>query len=48
MTTYKSLSLILVSPPKPKVVATIDGVVTGALGSIVLTYYFTITLVVNI
>jgi hypothetical protein len=34
----------------PKVVTTIDSVVTGALGSIVLTYYsfLTITIVVNI
>ena len=30
---------MLVSPPKPKVVATIDSVVTGTLGSIVLTCY---------
>ena len=36
--TYKSLSGMLVSP-NLKVVTTIDSVITGALGSIVLTYY---------
>jgi hypothetical protein len=41
---------MLVSPsnPKPKVVTTVDSVVTGTLDGIILTYYFTITLVVNI
>ena len=41
---------MLVSPPnpKPKVVTTIDSAVTSALGGIILTYYSTITLVVNI
>jgi hypothetical protein len=40
ITTYKLLSYILVSPldPKPKVIAAMDGVVTGALGGIMLTY----------
>jgi len=33
MTTYKSVSAILVSP-NPKVVAAVNGIVTGALGSI--------------
>jgi hypothetical protein len=39
VTTYKSLSCILVSPldPKPEVVAAVDSVVTGALGGIMLT-----------
>jgi hypothetical protein len=50
ITIYKSLSYILVSllDTKPKVVAAVDSVVTACLGSIVLTYYFTITLVVII
>jgi hypothetical protein len=39
---------MLVSPPNPKVVSAVDSVVTSALGGIVLTYYYTITLVVNI
>jgi hypothetical protein len=41
ITTYKLLSYILVSPPdpKPKVIATVDGVITGALGGIILTCY---------
>ena len=39
---------MLVSPPKPKVVAIIDSVVTSALGGIILTYYSTIAVVVNI
>jgi hypothetical protein len=38
---------ILVSPPNPKVVTTIDSVVASALGSIVLTYCYPITLVVT-
>ena len=52
ITTYKLLSYILVSylDPKPKVVATVDSVVTGALGSIISTHYSLaiITVVVNI
>jgi hypothetical protein len=41
ITTYKLLSYILVSPldPKPKVIATIDSVITSALGGIILTCY---------
>jgi hypothetical protein len=40
---------MLVSPldPIPKVITTVDGVITGALGGM-LTYYSTVTLVVNI
>ena len=38
--TYKSLS-ILVSPPKPKVVATIDGIITGTiLGGILYNFFY--------
>jgi len=36
---YK-LSVILVSPPNPKVVATINGVVTAALGSILFNFFY--------
>jgi hypothetical protein len=41
ITTYKLLSYILVSPldSKPKVITTIDSIVTSALGSIISTYY---------
>jgi len=39
---------MLVSPPNPKVVSAVNSVVTGALGGIVLTYCYTVTLVVNI
>ena len=43
---------MLVSPldPKPKVVTTIDSIITSTLGSIILTYrsLATITVVVNI
>ena len=53
ITIYNLLSsYILVSPlnPKPKVVTTVDSVITSALGGIVLTCYSlaTITIVVNI
>jgi len=48
MTSCESISLILVSPLDPKVIATIDGVVTGALGGILFNFINTITLVVNI
>ena len=51
ITAYKLLSYILVSPnpkPNPKVITAVDSVITGALGGIILTYYPTITLVVNI
>jgi hypothetical protein len=41
ITTYKSSSYILVSPPDPmpKVITAVDGVVTATLGGIMLTYY---------
>ena len=39
---------MLASPPKPKVVTAVYSVVTSALDGIVLTYYSTITVVVNI
>ena len=39
VTTYKLVSAILVSPPKPKVVTTVNGVIVGAFSSILLTYY---------
>jgi hypothetical protein len=41
ITTYKLLSYILVShlDPKPKVISAVDGVITGALGSIMSTCY---------
>jgi len=40
VTTTKLLSRILVSPPNPKVVAAINGVVTSYLGGIVLFNFF--------
>ena len=43
ITTYKLLSYIPVFPPNPKVVTAIDGVITSALGGIILTYYSTVT-----
>ena len=39
MTSCKSISLILVSPPDPKVIAAIDGVMTGAFGSILFNFF---------
>ena len=39
MTTYKLVLAILVSPPNPKVVTTVNSVVVGAFGGILLTYY---------
>ena len=39
MVTILELLYILVSPSIPKVVATIDSVVTSYLGGIILTYY---------
>ena len=38
ITAYKLVLAILVSPPNLKVVATVNGVVVGAFGSILLTY----------
>ena len=38
ITTYKLVLAILVSPLVPKVVATVDSVVTGAFSGILLTY----------
>jgi hypothetical protein len=45
-----SKSLYMLVSPLPKVVATVDSIVTGALGGIILTYRssLTITVVVNI
>ena len=41
ITTYRLLSYILVSPPnpRPKVITTINSVVTSTLGGILLYYY---------
>jgi hypothetical protein len=41
ITTYKLLSYILVSPldPNPEVITAVNGIVTSALGGIILTYY---------
>ena len=36
---YK-LSIILVSPPNPKVVATVNGVITAAFGSILFNFFY--------
>ena len=43
ITSYKSVSLILVSPLDPKVVATIDIVITSAFSSILFNFINTIT-----
>ena len=42
MTTYKSLSYILVSPldPKPKVITAVDSVVTASLGSMLFNFFY--------
>jgi len=48
MTSCESVSLILVSPPNPKVVATVNGVVTGTFSGILFDFINTVTLVVNI
>jgi hypothetical protein len=40
VTTYKSSSLILVSPPVLKVVAAINGVVTAALGGMLFNFFY--------
>jgi len=48
VTSCESVSLILVSPLDPKVVAAIDSVVTGAFSSILFNFIDTVTLVVNI
>jgi hypothetical protein len=34
------LSVILVSPPNPKVIATVNGVVTTALGGILFNFFY--------
>jgi len=43
MASCESVSLILVSPPNPKVVAAIDSVVTSAFDSILFNFINTIT-----
>jgi len=43
MTSYKLVSLILVSPPNPKVIAIIDSVVTSAFSGILFNFINTIT-----
>jgi len=48
VTSYKSMSLILVSPPDPKVIAAVDGIITSAFSGILFNFINTITLVVNI
>jgi hypothetical protein len=40
MTTYKSLSLILMSPPILEVVAAVNGVVTATLGGILFDFFY--------
>jgi len=40
MTSYKSLSLILVSPPVLEVIAAVNGVVTAAFGSILFNFFY--------
>jgi len=42
------MSLILVSPPDPKVVAAIEAVITGAFSGILFNFINTVTVVVNI
>jgi hypothetical protein len=39
MTIYKSSSYILVSPPKPKVVTTVDVIVTSAFSGILFNFF---------
>jgi len=48
VTSYKLVSLILVLPLIPKVVAAVNGVVTSAFSSILFDFINTITLTVNI
>jgi len=43
MTSCELVSLILVSPPDPKVVTAVDGVVTSAFGGILFDFVNTIT-----
>ena len=40
MIIYKSILAILVSPPKPKVVATVVGVIVGAFSSILFNSFY--------
>jgi len=47
ITSYKLVSLILVSPLVPKVVTIINGVITSAFSSILFNFVNTITIVVN-
>jgi len=44
MTSCESVSLILVSPPDPKVVAAIDNVVTGAFSGILFNFSYVLIL----
>ena len=48
MINCKLVSAILVSPLNPKVVATVNSIITGALGGILFDFINTITLVVNV
>jgi len=48
VTSYESVSLILVSPLVPKVVTAVNGVITSAFSSILFNFINTVTLVVNI
>ena len=43
MTSCESISLILVSPPNPKVVATVDSIITGTFSSILFNFINTVT-----
>jgi len=48
MTSYKLVSLILVSPLIPKVVIVVNSVITSTFSGILFNFINTITLVVNI
>jgi len=48
VTSCELVSFILVSPPNPKIVAAVDGVVTSAFSGILFNFINTVTLVVNI
>jgi len=48
VTSYESVSPILVSPLIPKVVTAVNGVIISAFSSILFNFVNTITLVVNI
>ena len=48
VTSYALVSLILILPLIPKVVATVNGVITSAFSGMLFNFINTITLVVNI